>query len=224
MSTDGARIIGGGSPRDPGRGELLRFALGEGAWLLLAFAVTVLAAQLLLLLGGRWAAAAPGVALFGLHGLVGAHVVRPDGAKFPDWLRVKPRDVAWGVAGGAVLLAFNSAYGWALDQAGVSAPDVASALRGLLPGPALFAWAAVMAPVVEELYFRGRLLDALDTRLGRFAAAVITSAGFAAIHGIPVFLPAYLVFAVVLLALRRHTGALVAPIVAHMINNAFALA
>jgi membrane protease YdiL (CAAX protease family) len=223
MSADEAGIIGGGSPADPGRRPLARFILEEAAWLLAAFASTVIVAQILVAIGGRWAAVAPGVALFGLHGLVGLHVARSDGARFPAWLRIRGRDVLWGIVGGAVLLGFNGAYGWMLEAAGITPPDVAALLRDLLPGPALYAWAAVLAPVVEELYFRGRLLDAFGASLGPAWAGVITSVAFAAIHGIPAFLPVYLVFAAVLLVLRRRTGGLVAPIVAHMINNAFAL-
>lgn len=223
MRADEAGIIGGGSPADPAGRPLLRFVLEEAAWLLAAFAITVFAAQILLAFGGRWAASAPGVALFGLHGMVGMHVARSDGARFPSWLRIRGRDVAWGIAGGAVLLGFNGAYGWMLEAAGVTPPDVAALLRTLLPEPALYVWAAVLAPVVEELYFRGRLLDVFSAALGPVWAGWITSLAFAAIHGIPAFLPAYLVFAAVLLLLRRRTGGLVAPIVAHMINNAFAL-
>jgi len=59
--------------------------------------------------------------------------------------------------------------------------------------------------------------------LGPGWAAGITTIMFAAIHGIPAFLPAYLVFALLLLGLRRRTGRLVAPILAHMVNNAAAL-
>jgi len=223
MRPDEAGIIGGGSPADPARPALKWFVLEEAAWLLAAFAATLLAAQTLLSLGGRWAMAAPGAALFGLHGLVGLHVARANRKELSRWLRPRWRDVLWGVAGGVVLLAFNGAYGWLLEQAGIDVPDVASTLRGMLPAPALYVWAAGLAPVVEELYFRGRLLDAFHVRLGPVWAAIITSLAFAAIHGIPAFMPAYLVFAGLLLALRRRTGGLIAPIVAHMINNAFAL-
>src|SRR5512139_1022268 len=115
MQADEAGIIGGGSPADPGRTPFLRFLLEEAAWLLFAFAATVFAAQLLGALGGAWAASAPGVALFGLHGLVGLHVLRADASKVASWWRVRLRDGAWGVAGGAVLLGFNTAYGWLLE-------------------------------------------------------------------------------------------------------------
>jgi len=221
MQPDEARIIGGGSPSVPGWKAFGRFLIEEAAWLLAAFAVTVLVAQVLL--ATRWSAAAPGVALVGLHALIGLHVIWNDAPSVPAWLRVRWRDFAWGLAGGAVLLGFNAAYGWCLDAAGIEVPDVPAFLRELLPVPVLFVWAGGIAPLVEELYFRGRLLEAFGARIGPVWAGVLSSAAFAAIHGIPAFIPAYLVFAAVLLALRKRTGALVAPITAHVLNNTLAL-
>jgi membrane protease YdiL (CAAX protease family) len=223
METREAGIIEGASPSEPRRPSLGKFLTEEGAWLLGALAVTVLTATFLQTRGARWAAIAPAVALFGLHGLVGLHVVRTELTKLAAWFRVDLRGVIWGLIGGAFLLAFNGLYGLALELLGVVPPDVPAMLRGLLPEPALIAWAAVLAPVVEEMYFRGRLIDAFTPRLGRGWAGAISSLLFAGIHGIPAFTPAYLVFAVVLLALRRRTGGLTAPILAHMINNGFAL-
>jgi membrane protease YdiL (CAAX protease family) len=223
MQMDEVGIIEGASTRDPHRPGLGKFLAEEGAWLLAALAVTILTASFLQGHGGRLAAAAPGVALFGLHGLVGVHVVRTELSKLASWFRIDRRAVIWGLTGGAGLLAFNGLYGLALQSLGVVPPDVAAMLRGLLPESALVAWAAVMAPVVEEMYFRGRLQDAFAPRLGPGWAGTICSLAFAAIHGIPAFFPAYLVFGFVLLALRRRTGGLAAPILAHMINNAFAL-
>ena len=201
----------------------MRFLLAEAAWLLAAFAVTALAAQLLQALGGTWAGAAPGAALFGLHGLIGIHVLRANAGAIGRWLAVRRRDFAWGIAGGGLLLIVNVLYTQLLEAVGLAPPDMAAFLRGLLPMPALLLWAGLLAPIVEELYFRGRLTEAFDARVGPRWSGVITSAAFAAIHMIPVFLPAYLVFAAVLLGLRRRTGGLVAPIVAHVINNTAAL-
>jgi len=223
MGDDEARIIGAAREDDPARGGALRFVLAEGAWLLAAFATTVLAGAFLGWLGGPMGAAAPGVALFGLHGLVGVHVALTEGRKLRTWFRPDAQTLAWGLGGGAALLAINVGYGAVLEWAGIVPPDVAALLRGLLPTPALVAWAAIWAPVVEEMYFRGRLLDAFTIHASPAWAALITSAAFALVHGVPEFIPAYLLFAGVLLWLRRRTGGLVAPIVAHMINNAFAL-
>ena len=121
------------------------------------------------------------------------------------------------------LLAFHWLYGLGLEALGIVPPDVAEMLRGLLPESALLLWAAVLAPIVEEMYFRGRLQDVFTSKLGPGWAGLVCSLAFAAIHGIPAFLPAYLVFGYALLFLRRRTGGLAAPILAHMINNAFAL-
>jgi membrane protease YdiL (CAAX protease family) len=223
MRSDGAGIIGVASSGDLERHGLGKFLAEEGAWLLAALAVTVLTASFLQSRGGILEAAAPGVALFGLHGLVGFHVVRTEWPKLARWFRVDRRAVLWGVGGGVVLLAFNGLYGLALEAVGVVPPDIGDMLKHLMPRVALIAWAAVLAPIVEEMYFRGRLLDALSTKIGPGWAGTISSLAFAAIHGIKEFIPAYLVFSFALLTLRRRTGGLAAPILAHMINNAFAL-
>ena len=223
MRPDEAGIIESVSPDDPQRPGLGTFLAEEGAWLLGAFAATILTASFLAGRGGRLAALAPAAALFGLHGLVGIHVVRTELKKLAGWFRIDRRAVLWGAAGGASLLAFNGLYGLALERVGIAPPDVAAMLRGLLPESALLLWAAVLAPIVEEMYFRGRLEDTFTAKLGPGGAGLVCSLAFAAIHGIPAFLPAYLVFGYALLFLRRRSGGLVAPILAHMINNAFAL-
>ena len=210
MEPDETGIIGGGSPADPGQTSVVRFILEEAAWIFGAVAVTALA----------WS---PGVALYVLHVLVGLHVLRSDRFRLTSWLKLRRRDLLWGFAGGVVLFAFNVAYGWLLERMSIQVPDMAELLRGLLPWPALLVWAALLVPVVEELYFRGHLLDAFTQRLGSAWAASITTILFAAIHMIPALLPAFLVFALLLLGLRRRTGGLVAPILAHGINNAAAL-
>ncbi len=223
MQPEEAGIIESASPDDPQRPGLGSFLAEEGAWLLGAFAVTILTATFLQGRAGWLAAAAPGVALFGLHGLVGIHVVRTETQKLAGWFHIDRRTVLWGLCGGAFLLGFNGLYGVAIETLGIVPPDVAALLRGLLPESALVLWAAVLAPVVEEMYFRGRLQDVFTAKLGPGWAGLVCSLGFAAIHGIPAFLPAYLVFGYALLFLRRRTGGLAAPMLAHMINNGVAL-
>jgi membrane protease YdiL (CAAX protease family) len=93
---------------------------------------------------------------------------------------------------------------------------------------ALLVLAAVFAPLVEEIVFRGVLYRHLRERLGRLGqfasfmvAALASSALFAAIH------PQGIVFAPILAGLgfafciaRELRGSLIAPMVAHGINNA----
>jgi len=99
---------------------------------------------------------------------------------------------------------------------------------GLAVRLALLVLAAVFAPLVEEIVFRGVLYRHLRERLGglgQFAsfvvAALASSALFAAIH------PQGIVFAPILAGLgfafcvaRELRGSLIAPMVAHGINNA----
>ena len=200
--------------RPPRPEGLLAWMLLEGAWLLLIVALVGFLGM---------ASASPAVLLFALHGLVGLHVVRTERARLAAWLRGSGRAIAMGLAGGLVLLAFNAVYGLCLESFGVEPPDVQALLRDVLPGPLLYLWGAGVAPVVEELYFRGRLLEAFEDRVGTRAAVSVTSVAFAGIHLIPEFFPALLVFALGLWWLRRRTGGLVAPIVAHIVNNVPAL-
>ena len=96
----------------------------------------------------------------------------------------------------------------------------------------LFALASVMAPIVEEIAFRGFLYGHLRSVVApraRFAsamvAAVVSSVIFAAIHpqGL-LFVPALGGLAVGFCLYREMRGSLIAPMVAHGINNAFTLA
>jgi membrane protease YdiL (CAAX protease family) len=200
--------------RPPQREGLLGWLLLEGAWLLFFVALVAFLGM---------ATQADGIVIFALHGLVGLHVLRTERARLAAWFGASRRAILLGVAGGLGLLAFNAAYAFVLERWGVEPPDVQAYLKQLLPLPLVYLWGAVLAPVVEEMYFRGRLLEALDRHVGPGGAAAVTSVAFAAIHLIPEFFPALLVFAVTLLWLRRRTGGLVAPIIAHVINNVVAL-
>ncbi len=77
----------------------------------------------------------------------------------------------------------------------------------------------ILAPFAEELYFRGRMLDAVGDLWGRRAAVLLTAGLFAAVHGELVFMPVIFVGGVLLAELRRRSGGLVAPMIAHAINN-----
>jgi membrane protease YdiL (CAAX protease family) len=104
----------------------------------------------------------------------------------------------------------------------------AIAKGGIAERIALLVLAAVFAPLVEEIVFRGVLYRHLRERLGRIGhfasfvvAALASSALFAAIH------PQGIVFAPILAGLgfafciaRELRGSLIAPMVAHGVNNA----
>jgi len=88
----------------------------------------------------------------------------------------------------------------------------------------LFLIAAVLAPVTEEIMFRGALLHHLRRRLPWLPAALLTSVIFAAIHPQGwVAIPTLTAVAMVLAGIRQWRGSLVGPITAHALNNAGAV-
>lgn len=83
---------------------------------------------------------------------------------------------------------------------------------------------AILAPLVEELVFRGLLYGWLAGRWGHFVAFVASSLAFAAAH----YEPAHIVLVAPLGLwfgwLRWRTNSLVPSIVAHVVNNGVAVA
>ncbi len=82
----------------------------------------------------------------------------------------------------------------------------------------------VVAPIAEEIIFRGALYSALRVRLGMWSSALVSGAVFSAIHPtMPAgFLP-ILTLGVVLAVLRERTGSVCPSIVCHAANNAVML-
>ena len=76
--------------------------------------------------------------------------------------------------------------------------------------------AVVVAPVIEELVFRGMLFRTWEAEWGWFKAMIATSTVFAAYH--PASFSAF-VGSIVLVALYRRTGSLRACILAHAVYN-----
>jgi membrane protease YdiL (CAAX protease family) len=84
--------------------------------------------------------------------------------------------------------------------------------------------AVIVAPIVEETFFRGMLYTALRSRLGVWWSSLISGVFFAAVHPtLPGgFLP-ILALGIVLAILREKTGSLLPSIICHGANNAVAL-
>ena len=78
--------------------------------------------------------------------------------------------------------------------------------------------AGVVAPVAEEVVFRGYVQGAFGAYLPRWAAVVLTAALFGVMHGVAFALP---IFCLGLLfgALRERFGCLSAPVLAHVLHN-----
>lgn len=201
--------------------------LADIAWLL----GLTLVALLLAAVAQRLAAPADGVAVIPPSAAVTsasmalvAYVGFRERRKLKSWLRVSTLAVVLGIAGGVALFLIGALYGLLLQLLGIPIPDVAAGLKDAFPWIGLLAiLAIVLAPLGEELYFRGRFYDLVRTHGGNAAAVVLTSLAFGIVHFIPVLLPAYVAFGLVLVALRRVSGGLVAPMLAHAINNGAAV-
>ena len=165
-------------------------------------------------------------AAFGLSLLCRAEGLRPGDL----WRRVVParpgRDLAWGAGflALALFLVMVVALVWNALARPEQSPqrDLQELLRGLsgwIPNLILFFTVAGLAPLFEELLFRGFLLPLL-TRRGKLAWALAISALlFGAIHLQPAGLPILCTLGLVLGLAMRQTASLRTPIVVHACWN-----
>jgi membrane protease YdiL (CAAX protease family) len=88
--------------------------------------------------------------------------------------------------------------------------------------PSLVAF-AVLAPLVEELVFRGLLYGWIEGRWGSMVALVVSSLAFAGAHYEPAHIVLVLPLGFLFGWLRRRTNSLVPSLVSHIVNNGFAV-
>ena len=82
---------------------------------------------------------------------------------------------------------------------------------------------AVIAPLIEELLFRGLLQNALGHHMPAWAAIILSAFTFALVHMQPLAIPALMALGAAFGFIYHKTGSLRMTIVLHMINNALAL-
>lgn len=82
---------------------------------------------------------------------------------------------------------------------------------------------AVLAPIVEELIFRGLLYGWIAGRWGGTAGMIVSSLVFAAAHIEPAHVILVLPLGLLFGWLRRRTDSLLPSLFAHIMNNGFAL-
>ena len=157
--------------------------------------------------------------LFALLGIVKA---RP-GATFADSLALVPPPVGWYLTWIPVVLAFAMASDtltWFLDKPIV--PEFMQVAWASAEKVSLTIAVAVVAPVTEEIIFRGFLISGLrPTRLGASGAVLVSSLAWALIHGQYDFYGMATIFAlgVLLGTARMKTGSVVVPIALHGFSN-----
>lgn len=91
------------------------------------------------------------------------------------------------------------------------------------PFAANFVVVALVAPVVEELTYRGLGFAAVRDAFGAVAAVCVTALAFGLAHGLIVALPVLTIFGLILGVLRLKTESLYPPILLHGFFNGIAL-
>ncbi len=138
--------------------------------------------------------------------------------------------MAIGAVSGAMTVAVSTAYVEAAARLGhaVSEQDIVrAALEGRDDGvrTVTLLFIVLVAPLLEELVFRGYLHAVLERRGGRWLAAGGTTLLFTVFHAAdPQVLAPIAVLALVLSALRLRSGSVWPGVVAHVVNNGLALA
>jgi membrane protease YdiL (CAAX protease family) len=89
---------------------------------------------------------------------------------------------------------------------------------------AFAAIAVVVAPIVEELMFRGAGYGFLEPLVGRLQAAVLVGVAFALVHGLLIGFPVIATFGIGLAILRGRADSIYPCILLHATFNAFGLA
>ena len=131
-----------------------------------------------------------------------------------------------------VLIGAGFASNWAYGTYIVPDIEVQAELRRLfaaipdtyLNSVLLFVTIAVVAPLLEEILFRGLLQNALSKHLPVWAAIALSALVFGAMHMDLYAMPPLILMGAIFGVIYHLTGSLRVTIVLHMINNAAALA
>ncbi len=141
-------------------------------------------------------------------------------------LRDAPIGLGLGVAAQLLVPLLYLPIFWVIGERDVSAAarELSDQATDPLGAVLLVGIVAIAAPVVEELFYRGLLLRALERRLGSRLALVISSVAFGGVHGQLLQLPALIVAGFLFGWLAQHHGRLGPAIFAHVGFNAVTVA
>ena len=135
--------------------------------------------------------------------------------------------VGWTLLAWGAFFAFSGIWSVALDiKENDDLPQELGVDGSTLALIAVSVLVCVLAPIAEELFFRGFCFTALRRTLGMLPAAVLTGIIFGAIHlgGTDIeFIVPLMVFGFFLCLLYVWTGSLLPSMVLHALNNALAL-
>lgn len=177
----------------------------------------------------------PIVLIFGI--LLGSAIVTAMRAKYLcSMLSYKNDKNAWmiSIAGIAIIFASSWLYQTYMLPDQKIQPETILFLRAMQSGwmgiGITYLAAAVFAPVLEEILFRGQLQGAIANKLTKMNASnshiyaiLITSAVFALIHVQPLAMPLLFLTGLVMGYIRYLTNSLIMPIAIHIVINSIGI-
>ncbi|MFW6044713.1 MAG: CPBP family intramembrane glutamic endopeptidase [Planctomycetota bacterium] len=149
------------------------------------------------------------------------------GLRLPGWRNLLIRPLTPMLLGIPALLGWALIQQWALDKLGLTPPRqmVVQIMQdhlseGLSVEVGLFiTLAVVVAPITEEVLFRGVLYLPMRERFGTIRAALAASLLFAAMHGYAAGFGHLFILALVLTWLLENTRTMLWPILIHALHN-----
>ncbi len=109
------------------------------------------------------------------------------------------------------------------DDPGVQAQLLVDRVNNVADVALLAIIVVLLAPIIEEWFYRGFFLTVLVSPLGRLGGALACSIVFALVHGSLILVPGLVAFSLALCALTMVTGRLGPAIISHMAFNATTL-
>jgi membrane protease YdiL (CAAX protease family) len=100
---------------------------------------------------------------------------------------------------------------------------IKDALKSPILGVLTIVGGGILAPIGEEVFFRGFMFNALKHRFGLWAGVIISGILFALVHGGPLLVLAIIPFGMLLALAYHKTGSLWVPIIMHITNNSIQL-
>jgi membrane protease YdiL (CAAX protease family) len=136
-----------------------------------------------------------------------------------------PKALLYGMVGFVLAFILAGIVGYPIQQQfGVDPTQEALSQSAAVPGllPVVFLSGVIIAPIAEEVVFRGYLYKAFRDRFKPSYAIVLSAVLFSVIHLEPLAAASLFVIGVVLAYVYEKTGNLMAPITLHVLNNAVA--
>jgi membrane protease YdiL (CAAX protease family) len=130
------------------------------------------------------------------------------------------RALKWAGAAIVAYLVFSAVYVAVFGE-----PHQEDIAEGFGPVPVQVLLIVILAPISEEVCFRGMLYGGLRTKLPTVPAALVAGLVFGGLHALTGLsaVPPLIVFGFLLCLLYEKTGSIVPGILLHMLNNSVAL-